>query len=237
MTTGQLALSAPTAPDGPRPAPAGWPNPPAAAAFTGLPGDIVAAIAPNTEADPVAILGQLLVAYGSAVGRGAWFQIEATRHYPNEFAVLVGESSRARKGSSWDRVAELMASADPGFPGRLATGLASGEGLVWHARDPTPDTTGRHDPRLLVLEPEFAAVLKATNRDQSTLSPVLRCAWDSRPLQLLTRTAPARASNAHISVIGHITTSSVNPYRAVMRRVFGFVGGHAPVPPAFWQAA
>ena len=35
---------------------------------------------------------------------------------------------------------------------------------------------------------------------------MLRCAWDGRPLQLLTRTAPARASHAHISVIGHITS-------------------------------
>lgn len=206
MTDGQLALAAAAPADGLLPAPPGWPESPAAAAFTGLAGEIVAAIAPQTEADPVAILGQLLIAYGSAVGRGAWFQIEATRHYPNEFVIVVGESSRARKGSSWDRVSGLLAGADPGFAGRLATGLASGEGLVWHARDPTSDSAERRDPRLLVLEPEFAAVLKATNRDQSTLSPVLRCAWDSRPLQLLTRTAPARASHAHISVIGHITS-------------------------------
>ena len=37
-------------------APAGWPAPPETAAYHGLPGAIVAKIAPNTEADPVAIL-------------------------------------------------------------------------------------------------------------------------------------------------------------------------------------
>lgn len=224
MTDGQLALAASAAPAaGLLPAPPGWPDAPAAAAFTGLAGDIVAAIAPNTEADPVAILGQLLIAYGSAVGRGAWFQIEATRHYPNEFVIVVGESSRARKGSSWDRVAGLLAAADPGFAGRLATGLSSGEGLVWHARDPAPDSAERRDPRLLVLEPEFAAVVKATNRDQSTLSPVLRCAWDSRPLQLLTRTAPARASHAHISVIGHITATELRHHVTTLELANGLL--------------
>jgi hypothetical protein len=38
------------------PAPAGWPAPPDQAAYHGLPGAIVQKIAPNTEADPVAIL-------------------------------------------------------------------------------------------------------------------------------------------------------------------------------------
>ncbi len=36
------------------------------------------------------------VSFGAAVGRGAWFQVEATRHHPNEYMCLVGESARAR---------------------------------------------------------------------------------------------------------------------------------------------
>ena len=38
------------------PVPDGWPAPPDPAAYHGLAGEIVGAIAPNTEADPVAIL-------------------------------------------------------------------------------------------------------------------------------------------------------------------------------------
>lgn len=98
------------------PAPPGWPAPPGGAAWSGLPGEIVAGLAGHTEADPVAILGQLLVAIGASVGRGAYYQVEATRHHPNEFMVLVGESAKARKGSSWDHVAALMARADPASP-------------------------------------------------------------------------------------------------------------------------
>ena len=79
---------------------AGWPAPPDPAAFDGLAGEIVTAIAPHTEADPVAILAQLLVAFGAAVGRGAWFAVEATRHHPNEFLVLVGDSAKPARAPS-----------------------------------------------------------------------------------------------------------------------------------------
>jgi hypothetical protein len=183
----------------------GWPAPPDRAICHELLGEIVHTIAPHTEADPVAILTQLLVAFGAAVGRGAWFTVEATRHTPNEFMLLVGDSSRARKGSSWDHVRRLLATVDPTIEPRILTGLSSGEGLIWAVRDPTAQDPGHSDQRLLVIEPEFASVLKAASREISTLSPTLRSAWDSRPLAILTRTAPARASTAHIAVIGHIT--------------------------------
>ncbi|MCA1699669.1 MAG: hypothetical protein LC790_12520, partial [Actinobacteria bacterium] len=157
--TGELTL----------PVPAGWPAPPQAAAYHGLAGEIVTQIAPHTEADPVAILSQLLVAFGAAVGRGAWFAVEATRHHANEFVVLVGDSSRARKGSSWDHVHRLIGAADPAITARILTGLSSGEGLIWAVRDPHGQDPGTADRRLLVIEPEFASVLKNASREISTL--------------------------------------------------------------------
>jgi hypothetical protein len=197
------------------PVPEGWPAPPEPAVYHGLCGEIVQTIAPETEADPVAILSQLMVAFGAAVGRGAWFQVEATRHHPNEFLVLIGDSARARKGSSWDHVRRLIGGADPALTGRILTGLSSGEGLIWSVRDPHGQDPGPSDRRLLVIEPEFVSVLKNVSREISTLSPTLRSAWDGRPLQILTRTAPARATDAHISIIGHITATElrhhVNP--------------------------
>ena len=69
------------------PAPAGWPAKPDPAAYHGLIGEIVRVLEPETEADPVAILAQLRVAFGTAVGRDAYFEIEATRHHPHEFGV------------------------------------------------------------------------------------------------------------------------------------------------------
>jgi hypothetical protein len=221
MSTGQLFE--PGAATAGLPAPVGWPAPPAPAAYTGLAGEIVAVIAPHTEADPVALLAQLLVAFGAAAGRGAWFAVEATRHHPHEFLILVGDSARARKGSSWDRVHALIATADPGLAARTTTGLSSGEGLIWHVRDPTDQDAGAKDRRLLDIEPEFASVLKQSNRDQSTLSPVLRSAWDGRPLALLTRTAPAQATDAHISVIGHITAAELRHQTRAVELANGFL--------------
>ena len=59
------------------------------------------------------------------------------------------------------------------------------------------------------IRSEFASALKACSRDNSTLSATLRSAWDGRPLQLMTRTAPARASDAHVTVVGHITAAEL----------------------------
>ena len=64
-------------------APDGWPAPPDPAAYHGLAGAIVERLAPNTEADPVAILTQLLVACGAMLGHSSFFQVDATRHHPN----------------------------------------------------------------------------------------------------------------------------------------------------------
>jgi hypothetical protein len=205
------------------PAPPGWPAAPDQAAYHGLPGAIVSKIAPNTEADPVAILTQLLVCCGALIGRGAHFQVEATLHHPNQFLLLIGDSSRARKGSSLDHVTKLLCEVDPAFASRLTTGLSSGEGLVWKVRDPNGPDPGAQDKRLLVIEPEFASVLKSTSREISTLSPTLRSAWDGRPLALLTRTAPARATDAHISIIGHITATELRHHTTRVELANGFI--------------
>lgn len=205
------------------PPPTDWPAPPEQVAYHGLAGQIVAKIAPHTEADPAAILTQLLVCCGAMIGRDGYFQVEATRHHPNEFLVLVGDSAKARKGSSFDHVARLLAHADPAFTSRLSTGLSSGEGLIWTVRDPQGQDPGAIDKRLLVIEPEFATVLKSTGRELSTLSPTLRSAWDGRPLALLTRTAPARATEAHIAIIGHITQTELRRHTTTVEIANGFL--------------
>jgi hypothetical protein len=204
-------------------APSGWPAAPDEAVYHELLGEIVDRIAPHTEADPVAILTQLLVAFGAAVGRSAWFQVEATPHYPNEYMCLVGESARARKGSSWDHVRRLILAADPSLEPRIMTGLSSGEGVIWSVRDPTAQDPGISDQRLLVIEPEFASVLRASSRELSTLSPTLRSAWDGRPLAILTRTAPARATQAHLALIGHITQHELRRHTTSLELANGYI--------------
>jgi hypothetical protein len=114
-----------------------WPGPPGAEAFYGLPGRIVQMIEPSTEADLAALLVQLLVGFGSLIGRSAHFRVEADYHRGNEFVVLVGRTSKARKGTSWGRVGLLLKQAEEQwFNEHVASEVSSGEGIIWAVRDP-----------------------------------------------------------------------------------------------------
>jgi hypothetical protein len=203
------------------PVPSGWPEPPASAAYHGLAGDIVNTIAPHTEADPVAVLTQLLVGCGAMIGRGAWFEVEETHHYANEFALLVGDSALSRKGSALGRVKRVLGEVDEGFPSRMKKGLSSAEGLVFSLRDRDGDDAGAPDRRLLVIEPEFARVL--SGRELASLSPVLREAWDGEQLETLTRNSPLRATEAHLALIGHITAAELRQCSTTISILNGFL--------------
>jgi hypothetical protein len=65
------------------------------------------------------------------------------------------------------------------------------------------------DKRLLVLEPEFAQVLRQGMRAGNTLSATIRCAWDNGNLQTLTKNDPVKATGAHVCVVGHITADEL----------------------------
>jgi hypothetical protein len=205
-----------------------WPEPMNKAAFQGLAGRFVRLIEPHSEADPVGILGQFLGAFSNAGGRSPHFTVEADRHSLNLYQVHVGKSSKARKGTAWGRAKQAIAEADPDWSDHIVHGLSSGEGLI-HAvrdpierRDPIKKKNGRvidyetviadhgvEDKRLLVMEAEFASVLKVCDRAGNTLSPILRMGWDSGNLGTLTRNNPLKATGAHISIIGHITTDEL----------------------------
>ncbi|ACX51565.1 hypothetical protein Adeg_0412 [Ammonifex degensii KC4] len=187
-----------------------WPAPPDDDAFYGLAGDFVKFVEPYTEADPVAILGQFLVAFGNAAGRNAHIRVEADRHYANEFLALVGSSAKARKGVSWGHVREVFKLADDAWVANIVHGLVSGEGLAYWVRDPVYKgeeviDEGVTDKRLLALEAEFARVLKVLQREGNTLSAQLRMAWDTGELRSLAKNSPVKATGAHVSVIVHTT--------------------------------
>src|SRR5262249_41197298 len=119
----------------PIPEPMPWPVLDEAALY-GLAGEIVRAIEPVSEADPVAILVQFLVYFGNVIGRSPYFLIESTKHHAVLFVVLVGSTARGRKGTSADRVEMLFREVDETWlRTRRFNGLSSGEGLIWAVRD------------------------------------------------------------------------------------------------------
>lgn len=195
-------------------------------AFHGLAGEIVRAIEPHSEADPAALLLGLHASFGNAIGRGPFYQVEGDRHGTNLFVVEVGETSKARKGTGASRIRQIFATADEEWTrNRIHTGLSSGEGVIWEVRDPIIRTTtdkktgerieeeadhGISDKRLMVIESEFSGALRVMQREGNTLSRVIRDAWDRGNLASLTKNNQARATNALISIIGHITAHELS---------------------------
>ncbi len=217
-----------------------WPETLAERAFYGVAGETVKAIEPHSEADPVALLVNFLTAFGSVVGDKPYFKVEAALHPMRIFGVLVGETSKARKGTSWDYIKNLFGGLDEDWKHAIQSGLSSGEGLIWAVRDEItkrqpikqkgriidyedvvidPGTT---DKRLLIVEAEFASTLRVLGREGNTLSAIIRNAWDTGDLQSLTKNSQARATGAHISIIGHITKDELLRYLTNTEAANGF---------------
>jgi hypothetical protein len=202
-------------PEQPRPSPAArppfrdtaFPDLPVAA-LHGYAGLAVRTIAPHSEAHPAAILLQLLAAFGNMVGRGPHCLVDATRHGLNLFLVLVGDSSKARKGTSWSQISRLLAEVDqPWLTTRVTSARLTASGLVHTLRDQQPAT----DRRLLALSEEFASVLRSLKSGKGHLSPLLRSAWDSGHLPTLNMHQPVQATRTHFSLIAHITQRELIP--------------------------
>jgi Protein of unknown function (DUF3987) len=121
---------------------------------------------------------------------------------------------------SWNFVEELMGAVDEEWVGEhVASGLSSGEGLIYHVRDRVEGEgkggelividEGVSDKRLLAVEAELGGLLKVMGRDGNTLSPVIRQAWDGGRLRTLTKNSPLKATDVHISMVGHVTKTEL----------------------------
>jgi hypothetical protein len=190
-----------------------------------LPGQIVCAIDPFTEADPVSVRIHVLAAFRNVIGSSAHAgAVESDLHPARIFAVVIGEASKGRKGTSWSTPRDIFSRVDSKWlDERVRTGLSSGEGLIYHVRDEFKKTvpvkkggriidyeeeivdSGEPDKRLFCIVSEFSSMLKIMGREGHGLSGVIRQAWDSGHLSTLTRNNPLRATGAHVSIIGHTT--------------------------------
>lgn len=195
------------------------------AAYHGLAGQAVRLIEPHTEADPVALIASLLSELGALLGRGPHLILDGAYHPLLIWPVLVGQSSKSRKGSADKRTRALLALVEPAWTrGEYRGTLSSGEGLAFAVRDPqyrdepvkekgkpTTETVticvdrGVEDKRLFLVQAEFGAVLRIMARDGNTLSGVLRDAWDGLDLVPMTKSNRVRATAPHVAIVGHVT--------------------------------
>jgi hypothetical protein len=215
-TSGRAGAAAPATPIAPAAyTPEPWPVLDNAALY-GLAGEVVTCIKPHTESDPAALLLTYLTSFGNAIGRGPYYEVENTHHRANLFTLLAGDTAKARKGTSAERIRGILEFADMDWVReRVQGGMSSGEGVIAAVRDPIfalrkgvleMVDPGVADKRLLLYEPEFSSVLTVLNREGNILSRVVRDAWDCRPmLATMTKHSPTRATEAYISIIAHIT--------------------------------
>ncbi len=195
------------------------------AAYHGLAGEIIRLFRPHTEADPVALLASFLSEVGALLNRGPHLILDGTFHPLLFWPVIVGRSSKSRKGTAGKRIEHLLRLADSSWTrGECKGTLSSGEGLAFAVRDPqykeemlkdrgrpTGETVsvlvdpGVEDKRLFLVQSEFGAVLRVMARDGNSLSGVLRDAWDGQDLAPMTKANRVRATAPHIGIVGHVT--------------------------------
>ncbi len=200
-------------------------------ATPGLIGEIVELATCNTEIDPVAVLVSLLVRFGATLGPDVHVPVGEQLQPPRLFAVKVGATSRARKGTSEAPIRQLFDTADESLsidpdwePLRVVGGpLSSGEGVVYEVRDP-PESDGDDgdkkascdsgvlDKRLLLIDPEFGGALRVLQREGNSLSAILRMAYDDGDIAPITKNNRIKATGAHICIVGHITQEELRTY-------------------------
>lgn len=195
------------------------------AALHGLAGEVVRLIEPHTEADLVALLVSFLSEVGGMLNRAPHLTLDGSYHPLLFWPVVVGQSSKSRKGTAGKRIESLLRLADDGWTrGECKGTLSTGEGLAYAVRDPryelhqvkekgrpTGETVqvcvdpGVEDKRLFLVQSEFGAVLKIMAREGNSLSGVLRDAWDGITLAPMTKANRVRATDAHIGITAHVT--------------------------------
>ncbi|MFC5029961.1 DnaB-like helicase N-terminal domain-containing protein [Streptomyces sp. DSM 41987] len=176
--------------------------------FCGWLGETVKRLDASTEADPVAILVNLISAAGAIIGRRPHLWVGNDRHPALVWALTIGATSAGRKGSATSTARRPLSVAFPEFfgPDHTPRGLNSGEGLIEYVKDDARDdaSPASLDKRLWVVESEYAVTMSRGRREGSSLPGVLRQAWDGEDLGSMVRES-MKATNPHIAILGHIT--------------------------------
>lgn len=183
-------------------------------AYPGWIGKFVRLACEHSEADPVAVLITLLMRIAAEV-YGVFFYVGDAKQMARTNAVLVGDSAKARKGTSAKpvkRLFSMLKNAARETPGPLN----SGPGLVYNVRDECKGydkKTGESvvkdpgviDKRLFVQDEEFETTLSSIKTGGNTLSATIRCLFDDGNSEHLTKTNRIKTTGAHVVILAHIT--------------------------------
>lgn len=170
-------------------------------ALYGLPGEIARTLSESSGADPASILTMFLTMFGNAVGRQPHVMFYGHDEPARLFTLIVGKWARGRKGTAYNAVRKLFVPAEPEWAAtRIEPGLQSPEAMIEAVAD-----TPNGDPRLLILETEFARLI-STMASTRRFSSQLRTAYDGEALsRKRVKQEPLMSTQHNISLIGMIT--------------------------------
>jgi hypothetical protein len=197
------------------PATAPFPVLPDPIAFGGLAGAAVESLANVTSASSVGMLMTLVAAWGGIFG-------SRTQYHGDQpsilFAVLIGETGRARKGTTtsavWSAMTHALASGFVSIPITSARwdGLASGEALV-RILNEAKGSDAAKPVYGLIVEEEFERLLRRMRSSegyQSTLDTYLRQVFDARMIQHITASKTLRVYPPYgVSILGNVTRETL----------------------------
>ncbi len=189
-------------------------------ALHGIAGDIVNTLAPCTEADKVTLLVHILSEFSCLIGRHPFIKLDGDNTYLTFWPVVVGDTSKSRKGSGSKRIKRIFQQVDPMWTrGKHSGSLSSGEGLIYAVRDEewgenskgqsVIKDEGIEDKRLYLVQSEFGAMLRIMARDGNSLSGYLRDAWAGETLKPMTKGNRIQATHPHIVIVGHVTQTEL----------------------------
>ena len=193
-------------------------------------GSMVRECCAHSEAVPVAVMLNLLMRFSACIGPMAHLLLGDEKRFLNDYVLVVGPSGQG-KGSSNHGPARIYARAEEQlaslfdqryqkgqgeglntFP-NLAIhtgGLSSGEGLAAALDDGTEGSDEAvTDKRLLVFEYEFAQCMANAQRRGSTISMVLRNAYDGGDIKPLTKRDKVSVTSPYLCLLGNVTAEEL----------------------------
>lgn len=186
-------------------------------ALYGVLGDMVNAACANSEAVPCTVAIHILARFAVTMGRTAYINIGDEQRHLRMNALIVGPTSKGRKGTSAAMPRRLFKLVEQQtlVPVKELTALATGEGLIFQVRDAYHNFDGEivdpgvDDKRLFCDVSEFAGVLAQARREAATISTVLRDAFDGVRLTIPTKTSFNEATDTHIVVVGSVPETEI----------------------------
>lgn len=187
-------------------------------ALYGVLGEIARETTKESEANPFAVMANLIVMLGSIFGRKAYIKMDVDKHYPIFFILHVGKASKGKKGLATSITKSLYRKLEEEItflPKQISGGLSTGEGLINLIHDGIKNNDPKkkdeweeppiEDKRLWIVESEFNNIFTQGQRNGNSLIDTLRILWDGIEIAPLTKTKKIGVKNPHINIMGHIT--------------------------------